>query len=187
VTLPYGPGVFGTRGWPSAVTQFSATATNVPGGSRIAVVIDHDLPDAGGQSPAGKLTAALNLLSPAIPVPPLSSPGGLHSFSTTRGVLLGAWFMPDNATNGAAIERFLLDPNNPPNLVAAHAVSAFQHARTLGADAQHPYEEKAIVRSYLAWHQKPDEDYGEAVSKGRFSPPTPLVARFVQWFDAMFP
>lgn len=181
-----GPGVFFADRWSTALARFVSTANNLPAGSRAALVVDHDPPDASGQAPATSITTRLVAESIVVAMPPLPVAGGLHSLPAVRGVILGVWLMPDNAANGA-IERFLLDPANPPNPVAGFTLQAMQQARALGADVQPVNEAKALVRSYLAWHDKPDDDYGAAVGKNRFSPPTPLVGQFVGWFDAMFP
>lgn len=182
-----GPGVFYANRWSIALSRFMATATTLSPGSRVALVVDHDPPDAGGQQTSAAVRAKLTtLLSPNASAPSLPVAGGLDGLVTGNGVTLGIWFMPDNAQFGA-IEHFLLDPKRPPNDLAKWAVEATAEARNRGGTAKPENISKSIVRTYLAWHDKPDENYGEAVKKGRFDLNHTLAQQFVAWFDRVFP
>jgi hypothetical protein len=181
-----GSGIFFADRWPTALSRFAATATTLQPGSRVALVVDHDPPDGGGQQTSAAVASRLGeLLPPNTALPTLPRAGGLDGIVTTNGVTVGIWFMPDNAEFGA-IERFLLDPAQP-NPLAKWAIEATTKARGLGGTAKPQHEAKSILRTYLAWHDKPDEDYGEAVKKGRFNLGHALAQQFVAWFDRMFP
>lgn len=182
-----GPGVFYANCWSIALSRFAATATTLRPGSRVALVVDHDPPDDGGQQTSAAVASKLaTLLTPNASVPILPKAGGLDGLVTETGVTVGIWFMPDNARLGA-IEHFLLDPAQPSNALDQWAVEATAEARNRGGTAKPEHFAKSIVRTYLAWHDKPDEDYGEAVKKERFVLNHTLAQQFVAWFDRVFP
>ena len=104
-----------------------------------------------------------------------------ESFQTRTGV----WMMPNNRHEGA-LEDFLIDLIQPMDPLLAHARSATNQARELGAAFPVKATRKAELRAWLAWCEEPGLPYGTAIKAGYFHHDSPDSMTFLTWFTKLF-
>ncbi|MEZ6090389.1 MAG: DUF3226 domain-containing protein [Pirellulaceae bacterium] len=105
---------------------------------------------------------------------------------TSRGVTLGVWIMPDNASSGM-LETFLcfLLPNQSDPL-HKHAIEATGRAKELGAPFVEAHESKSHIHTWLAWQDPPGRQLHEAVAERVLNPLSENAQPFVRWFKTVF-
>ena len=99
---------------------------------------------------------------------------------------VGVWLMPDNQRPGA-LEEFLEDlvPESCNSLLEFARFST-DEARTKGATFSDAKHVKAVLRTWLAWQEKPGLLYGKAISEEVFRHESPAALAFVAWYRRLF-
>lgn len=152
---------------------------------RLAIVIDADqVADGGGFA---NMLARLNaLFGPAgYAAPSISGPGlvfahtdGLHS--------IGAWVMPDNASDGM-LEDWVQSSLHP------NEAALMQHAKQSidqipgGPKFKVLRRTKAEVATWLAWQDDPDHGLWQAVKPGLLDESAPQFQAMKAWLEKVFP
>lgn len=102
---------------------------------------------------------------------------------------IGIWIMPNNQDKGM-LEDFLMKMAEQSNYTGGiqYAKNCVEKAKennlTSFIDA---HKSKAIVHTYLAWHDEPSFTFGKAITKQEgFNPNTPLVQDFIDWLKNLF-
>lgn len=107
---------------------------------------------------------------------------------------VGFWFMPNNQDIGM-LEDFLITTvknklkteqcDYPASI--AYAEICVQHAQQHNFTSFDPkHQSKAIVHTYLAWHEPPGQPLGLAIKAGNLASQTELTQRFIQWLQRLF-
>ena len=114
----------------------------------------------------------------------IPSDGYIDTSSVFQG-RVGVWLMPDNRRSGA-LEAFLRDLVDSNDQLHSMAEQSTRNARRAGARFPNSKEDKAILRTWLAWQEEPGLPYGLAVSKHYFLHDARLAGTFVGWFKRVF-
>lgn len=93
--------------------------------------------------------------------------------------------MPDNQRSGA-LEVFLKDLVDNNDSLLPIAKNSTGLAKKHGALFPDSRNDKAVVRTWLAWQEEPGLPYGLAVSKHYFRHDTDIAVAFVRWFKRVF-
>lgn len=117
-------------------------------------------------------------------VPEQPDPNGtLVEFS--RGQNLAIWMMPDNGSPGA-VEDFLSTirvQNERQTTLAAHAKTTLAAIKREDRLFEAKDENKAELRTWLAWQKEPGAPFGLAVNLGCFDLEHDAAKRFAAWFQ----
>jgi hypothetical protein len=99
---------------------------------------------------------------------------------------LGAWIMPDNASEGS-LEMFLrhLVPGDLEALWT-HAVTSTAAAKPVGACYRDCHLSKANLYAWLAWQDEPGQRAGAALTKKVLDAHAESAAPFVKWFRELY-
>lgn len=149
-------------------------------GRSVAFVLDADQEASNRWSDVCNRIADIGLSTPS----QIPSDGYVDT-STTYRTRVGVWLMPDNRSPGA-LEAFLKELVNSNDPLLQVAEQSTRKAKEAGALFPDHKQDKAIVRSWLAWQEEPGLPYGRAVSKHYFLHDTTLAGTFVAWFKRVF-
>jgi len=113
-------------------------------------------------------------------------PAGFIGRSEDYRINVGVWLMPDNSGVGA-LEHLLL-PLVPDDELWRYAKVATNESLKPGNGGRFKPKDhdKANIRAWLAWHEKPGAPYGHAVADGYVTHDSPAVRAFVTWFKRLF-
>lgn len=147
---------------------------------RIGVMLDADNPSLVGRwdSIKGKLRH-YHYVFPAHP-----DPNGTFVESAFEQPKLGFWLMPNNQNSGM-LEDFCAELAEPSSLQFAQQCVAQAQANNL-TTFKLVHQSKAIIHTYLAWHDEPGSPLGRAITKQALRPQTEIAIRFTEWLRQLF-
>lgn len=99
--------------------------------------------------------------------------------------IIGAWIMPDNATQGMLEDLLLAGISAIGVEVACEAVELAKKKQVATFKGVH--YSKAVIHTYLAWQDEPGRPLGLSVTSKILSAETPEAKRFVAWLRKLFP
>ncbi|MFZ2726115.1 MAG: DUF3226 domain-containing protein [Methylococcaceae bacterium] len=155
----------------------------------IGMVVDADKPEDNPnlnsvfQSISDRLKKVCNAYS----IPKNVSQGGIIIPAVDIYPKIGIWFMPNNSDIGM-LENFLMklaiNTNEDSLNFARECVqSAKDKGFTSFRDVQHA---KAIIHTYLAWHDEPGDTLGKAIRASNIDSHAPLAIDFINWLKELF-
>ncbi|NJR17412.1 MAG: hypothetical protein HC785_18020 [Calothrix sp. CSU_2_0] len=97
---------------------------------------------------------------------------------------LGFWLMPNNQDSGM-LEDFCAELAEPTSLTFARECleQAMQRNITTFKKVHHS---KAVIHTYLAWHDEPGYPLGKAITRQALSPHTDIAVSFTNWLIHLF-
>ena len=101
---------------------------------------------------------------------------------------VGIWVMPDNSSNGM-LEDFMLSLVPKEDTLLGEATSTVDRLHderdrhNMIFKAAH--KSKALIHTWLAWHDTPGESLSVAVTKHLFDTSHPLAGRFSAWLSRL--
>lgn len=102
---------------------------------------------------------------------------------------IGIWSMPNNEKEGM-LEDFLMEMAEQSNYTGGiqYAKNCVEKAKENNLTSfKDTHKSKAIVHTYLAWHNEPSFTFGKAIAKKEsFNPNTPLTKDFIEWLKNLF-
>lgn len=97
---------------------------------------------------------------------------------------LGFWLMPNNETSGM-LEDFCAELASPKSL--AFARECVEQARSMNITTfKNVHLSKAVIHTYLAWHDEPGSPLGRAITKQALQPNTSIAETFISWLTRLF-
>lgn len=96
---------------------------------------------------------------------------------------IGVWIMPDNQSEGY-LEHFLEGMIEAGDEVWEHARKVLKELPKKRFADKH--EQKALVRTWLAWQKDPGLSYSMALKKGYFDAQANTIKPFVEWIASTF-
>ncbi len=165
-------------GYGELAAQFS-TQLKGAGLKRLGILVDAD------EDPQARWRSLSAIINDHCPLPPAPQPGGFVG-TTTQGIRLGLWMMPDNSQKGM-LETFLLafQPQTSGPLWA-HTQAAADTALALGATFLTNHRDKALIHTWLAWQNTPGRQLHQALKENLLDPRCPYAQPFLAWFKALY-
>ena len=106
--------------------------------------------------------------------------------TTSYGLKIGAWIMPDNGSKGM-LESLLLQLVPDDRLpLYEYSVECTTKAKTYPHTFLDVHTDKAIVHSWLAWQDPPGLALGNAVLNSMIDGRNPNTKKFVDWFINLY-
>lgn len=97
---------------------------------------------------------------------------------------LGFWLMPNNQDSGM-LEDFCAELAEPDSLLFAQECVEKAHAMQV-TTFKEVHRSKAVIHTYLAWHDEPGSPLGMAITKQALHPETYIAQRFTDWLKRLF-
>ena len=97
---------------------------------------------------------------------------------------LGFWLMPDNQVSGM-LEDFCAKLAEPSSLSFAERCVMQASERRMTTFKGVHYS-KAVIHTYLAWHDEPGSPLGRAITKQTLRPHTEVALIFKKWLIELF-
>jgi hypothetical protein len=146
----------------------------------IGIMIDADNPSLSGRwESIKKKLSHYDYDFPALP-----NPEGTIVNSTSDHPKLGFWLMPNNKDSGM-LEDFCAELAEPESLTfARRCVDEARQNKVSSFKALHL--SKAIIHTYLAWHDEPGTPMGRAITKQALRPQTEVAVTFTNWLMYLF-
>jgi hypothetical protein len=146
----------------------------------IGVMLDADKPSLEGrwQSIKGKLRH----YSYVFPITP--NPDGTVVESVADEPKRGFWLMPNNQDSGM-LEDFCAELAEPASLAFARECVEQAHERKV-TTFKAVHRSKAVIHTYLAWHDEPGYPLGKAITSQALRPHTDVAVRFTNWLIRLF-
>ncbi|MEM6251781.1 MAG: DUF3226 domain-containing protein [Cyanobacteria bacterium P01_D01_bin.156] len=146
----------------------------------IGVMLDADSPSLSGRWKS--VQQKLRHYSYEIPDTP--TPNGTFVESESEEPKLGFWLMPNNQDSGM-LDDFCMELAEESSLQCAQ--KCVEQAQTQGLTTfKSVHRSKAIIHTYLAWHDEPGTPLGRAITKQALRPNTEIAIRFTDWLKALF-
>lgn len=98
---------------------------------------------------------------------------------------VGVWIMPDNQSNGY-LEHFLEGMIQADDDVWVHARKVLSELPQNQKRFAAKHEQKALVRTWLAWQKDPGLSFGMALKKGYFDAHSDAIKPFIEWVTNTF-
>ncbi|MBW4672260.1 MAG: hypothetical protein KME60_33810 [Cyanomargarita calcarea GSE-NOS-MK-12-04C] len=98
--------------------------------------------------------------------------------------LLGFWLMPNNQDSGM-LEDFCAELAKPASLAFARECVEEAQRKNL-TTFKEVHLSKAIIHTYLAWHNEPGYPLGKAITRQALRPQTDVAIRFTNWLINLF-
>ncbi len=102
---------------------------------------------------------------------------------------VGIWIMPNNQDQGM-LEDFLMKMAEQSNYKGGiqYAKECVENAKEKNFTSfKDTHKSKAVVHTYLAWHDEPSFTFGKAITKKEgFNPNISLVQDFIDWLIKLF-
>lgn len=153
------------------------------------LIVDTDKPDENPNLQSG-LQAIMDRLHKVckdyqIPKPPYQN--GIIIPAIDIYPKIGIWFMPNNSDTGM-LEDFLMElakntHKDSLNFAQECVKSAKEKGFTSFRNVQHA---KAIIHTYLAWHDEPGDTLGKAIRASNIHSNAPLAISFIHWLQDLF-
>ncbi|MEG4058519.1 MULTISPECIES: DUF3226 domain-containing protein [unclassified Microcoleus] len=97
---------------------------------------------------------------------------------------LGFWLMPNNQDSGM-LEDFCAELAEPASLTfARECVEQAQDSKVTTFKEVH--RSKAVIHTYLAWHDEPGYPLGKAITSQALRPHTDVALKFTNWLIRLF-
>lgn len=146
----------------------------------IGVLLDADNPSLAGRWDSIK--GKLRHYRYAFPITPNANG------TVVEGVLdepkLGFWLMPNNQDSGM-LEDFCAELAEPASLAFARECVEQAHGRNI-TTFKEVHRSKAVIHTYLAWHDEPGYPLGKAITRQALRPHTDVAVRFTDWLIHLF-
>jgi hypothetical protein len=97
---------------------------------------------------------------------------------------LGFWLMPNNQDSGM-LEDFCAELAEPASLAFARECVEQAHQRKV-TTFKEVHLSKAVIHTYLAWHDEPGYPLGKAITSQALRPHTDVAIRFTNWLTYLF-
>jgi hypothetical protein len=97
---------------------------------------------------------------------------------------LGFWFMPNNQDSGM-LEDFCAELAQPESLAFARECVEQAQARQV-TTFKEVHRSKAVIHTYLAWHDEPGYPLGKAITSQALRPHTDVAVKFTNWLIRLF-
>jgi hypothetical protein len=97
---------------------------------------------------------------------------------------LGFWLMPNNQDSGM-LEDFCAELAQPESLAFARECVEQAHARQV-TTFKEVHRSKAVIHTYLAWHDEPGYPLGKAITSQALRPHTDVAVKFTNWLIRLF-
>ncbi len=97
---------------------------------------------------------------------------------------LGFWLMPNNQDSGM-LEDFCAELAEPASLAFARECVEQAHARQV-TTFKEVHRSKAVIHTYLAWHDEPGYPLGKAITSQALRPHTDVAVKFTNWLIRLF-
>ncbi|WP_026097589.1 DUF3226 domain-containing protein [Baaleninema simplex] len=97
---------------------------------------------------------------------------------------LGFWLMPNNQDSGM-LEDFCAELAEPKSLQFARESVREAKNRNMTTFKEVHYS-KAVIHTYLAWHDEPGYPLGKAITRQSLRPHTYLAEKFTNWLTRLF-
>lgn len=146
----------------------------------IGVVLDADNPSLGKRWDSIK--NKLKYYDYELPSDP--NPSGTLVPSLSDEPKLGFWLMPNNQVSGM-LEDFCAELAEPSSLSFAEECIAKAQENKL-TTFKEVHRSKAIIHTYLAWHNEPGSPLGRAITKQALRPHTEIAVKFTDWLVNLF-
>jgi hypothetical protein len=97
---------------------------------------------------------------------------------------LGFWLMPNNQDSGM-LEDFCAELAQPESL--AFARECVEQAQAMQVTTfKEVHRSKAVIHTYLAWHDEPGYPLGKAITSQALRPHTDVAVKFTNWLIRLF-
>ena len=97
---------------------------------------------------------------------------------------LGFWLMPNNQDSGM-LEDFCATLAEPESLAFARECVEQAHGRKV-TTFKEVHRSKAVIHTYLAWHDEPGYPLGKAITRQTLRPGTDIAVKFTEWLKHLF-
>lgn len=146
----------------------------------IGIMLDADSPSLAGRwDIIQRKLSHYSYLFPTTPVP-----NGTIIKSSLNEPKLGFWLMPNNQDSGM-LEDFCMELAEPASL--EFAARCVEQAKANGLTTfKEVHHSKAIIHTYIAWHDEPGCPLGRAITKQALRPHTEIAERFTNWLYQLF-
>jgi hypothetical protein len=148
----------------------------------IGVMLDADKPSLEGRWQSIKDKLKNNNHSYALPTTPNAD--GTVVESSADEPKLGFWLMPNNQDSGM-LEDFCAELAEPVSLTFARECVEQAHSRN-ATTFKAVHRSKAVIHTYLAWHDEPGYPLGKAITRQALRPHTDVAVRFTNWLIHLF-
>lgn len=119
---------------------------------------------------------------------PMLQEGFIVSPDDANDITIGVWIMPNNTDIGM-LEDFLISLIECNDTLYEKATNIVEEIETTRAEHSNLYKSvhksKAVIHTWLAWHDEPGESLGTAIKKKLFSTDKELCLRFTEWLKAL--
>lgn len=97
---------------------------------------------------------------------------------------LGFWLMPNNQDSGM-LEDFCAELAEPTSVAFAQECVEQAYGRNV-TSFKAVHRSKAIIHTYLAWHDEPGYPLGKAITRQALRPHTNIAVKFTSWLVNLF-
>jgi hypothetical protein len=97
---------------------------------------------------------------------------------------LGFWLMPNNQNSGM-LEDFCAELAEPTSVAFAQECVEQAYGRNV-TSFKAVHRSKAIIHTYLAWHDEPGYPLGKAITRQALRPHTDIAVKFTNWLVNLF-
>ncbi|MFB8792229.1 MAG: DUF3226 domain-containing protein [Potamolinea sp.] len=146
----------------------------------IGVMLDADNPSLEGrwESIKGKLKHYIYVF------PNIPDADGTVVEAVTDKPKLGFWLMPNNQNSGM-LEDFCAELAEPASLSFARECVEQAQIKEI-TTFKEVHRSKAVIHTYLAWHDEPGYPLGKAITRKALRPHTEVAVRFTNWLIRLF-
>lgn len=148
----------------------------------IGVMLDADKPSVEGRWNSIKDKLRKNNHNYAIPTSPDAN--GTIVDAVLDKPKLGFWLMPNNQDSGM-LEDFCAELAEPTSLLFAQECVEQAYGRSV-TTFKDVHRSKAVIHTYLAWHDEPGYPLGKAITRRALRPQTDIAVRFTDWLLCLF-
>jgi hypothetical protein len=148
----------------------------------IGVMLDADKPSLEGRWDSIKSKLKNNNHSYAISTSP--DINGTIVDSVMDKPKLGFWLMPNNQDSGM-LEDFCAELAEPASLLFARECVEQASTRNI-TTFKEVHRSKAVIHTYLAWHDEPGYPLGKAITRQALRPHTNIAVIFTNWLTRLF-
>ncbi len=146
----------------------------------IGIMLDADSPSLTGRW--SSIQKKLGHYDYNFPMIPDSDGTTIESFSNKPK--LGFWLMPNNQVSGM-LEDFCAELAEPECLRFAQECVEQAQANSFSTFKE-VHRSKAIIHTYLAWHDEPGYPLGRAITRQALRPHTDIAFKFTNWLRHLF-
>ena len=179
-TIPEGFGIYQCGSDDGVLKRLNALIIRPEPPQVIGVMLDADNPSLTGRwSNIQKKLGHYNYTFPATP-----DPDGTIIEGSSSEPKLGFWLMPNNQVSGM-LEDFCAELAEPESLSFAQECVEQAQINNLSTFKE-VHRSKAIVHTYLAWHDEPGYPLGRAITRQALRPHNDIAVKFTNWLRYLF-